>query len=86
MKNLKHYAGIILLIAALIVPFSSFWIAGLGLPVAAKATIIGLVTVGVPEVLTLVAIALMGKEVYVALKDRLFSAFKKSSGTVGSVQ
>ncbi len=72
MKDLKIYLGIGLLVLSFIAPFLSFFVAAMNISIAAKATIIGLLTVGVPEVLAVLAVALLGKEAF----DLLLSKFR----------
>jgi hypothetical protein len=49
------------------------------LPVAWKTTISGALAVGVPEVMSLLAVAIMGKAGFRYLKDRIFSFLKKQA-------
>ncbi len=93
MKNFKSILAVALLIVAVLMPLAGFWVATLALPTAMKATIIGLLTLGGPEIVSIIAAALLGKEAYVALKAKLRSFFRKSavqpslkkSHTVGSL-
>lgn len=78
MKNFKTVLAVALLIGALLLPLAGFWVATLSLSAAAKATIIGLLSLGGPELLCVFAAALLGKEAYMALKGKVFTAFRKS--------
>ena len=48
-----------------------------GLPMKWKTIISGMLAVGIPEVFTVVAIAIMGKSGYNLIKDRIFRFLKK---------
>jgi len=61
---LKFYLGVLLFGLSFLLPLLSFWIASLPLPVAVKGTVIGIVTVGGPEVLIVAAVALLGKQAF----------------------
>ena len=69
-KDWKFYLGIILLILSCLIPFLGFWIASLPWPVAVKGVIIGLLTVGGPEVVALLAVALLGKTAFDLIADK----------------
>lgn len=76
MKDIKIYLGVGLLILSCVAPFLSFFVAGLNISLAAKATIIGLLTVGVPEVLAVLAVALLGKEAFDLLVAKFWGVFR----------
>ncbi len=73
LKNLKFYLGIALLVAASLIPLLGVWVATLNLSAAVKATVIGILTVGGPEVLAIAAVALLGKEAFELLKSKMLS-------------
>jgi hypothetical protein len=52
-------------------------VTGLPLPVATKTLLSGLLIFGLPQVLTVIAIAIVGKSGFHYLKDRLFGVAKK---------
>ena len=85
MKNLKFLLGTIFLIASILIPFAGFWVASLPLSLAIKGPIIGLLTVGGPEVLAIVAVAILGKEAFELLRRKLLSTLNRLTprGTVG---
>jgi hypothetical protein len=69
--------GIIVFAVGFLSPLLIPIVAGMNLPLAWKATLSGLLSVGVPEVFTIAAIALMGKKGFRYLKSRIFEFFKK---------
>ncbi|MBX9685403.1 MAG: transporter suffix domain-containing protein [Candidatus Obscuribacterales bacterium] len=73
MKSLKFCAGIILFLLSFLVPLAGFWIAKLDLPVEIKGTVIALLTVGGPEVLAILAVALLGKETFDLISKKLLT-------------
>jgi len=83
-KDVKFYLGIALLVLSCLIPFAGFWIASLNLPLAVKGTIIGLLTVGGPEVLIIAAVALLGKPAFELITGKLKSFLHrfKPSGPV----
>ena len=87
-KNLKFYLGIILLVCSFIVPLLGFWVASLPLPLAVKGTIIGILTVGGPEVLAIIAVALLGKEAFEVFKSKALGVLSKLApqGSVSKTQ
>ncbi len=77
LKGWKLCVGIGLLVLSLIVPLLGFWVATLPLPVATKGIIIGILSVGGPEVLAIAAVSLLGKEAFDWLRSRLMSSLKE---------
>jgi hypothetical protein len=71
MQKIKLYLGITMILLSFLVPLLGFWVASLDLPVAVKGMVIGLLTVGGPEVLVLIAISLLGKEAFTAITSRV---------------
>jgi hypothetical protein len=85
MKNrLRFYLGLSCFVLSWILPLFGFLVAGLDLPLAARATIIGLLTVGGPEILGILAVVCLGKENLVHIKDKVLGYVKliKPSGPV----
>ena len=66
-----------LFILSLISPLAIPLVALLNLPLAWKATLSGALLVGVPEALSLLAVALLGKAGFSYLKGKIFGIFKK---------
>jgi hypothetical protein len=66
-----------LFVVSCIIPLFGLWLASTPLPLVIKGPLIGILTVGVPEVLAIVAIALLGRQVFDRLKDKVFSCLKK---------
>ncbi len=85
MRGLKFKIGAFLLIASCLIPLLGLWVATLSLPLEIKGPIIGLLTVGGPELLALAAAAILGKEAFDLLRNKLLSALHKLAprGSVG---
>lgn len=77
LKNAKFYLGIVLLVLSCLVPLAGFWVASLPLPVTLKGTMIGLLTVGGPEVMALAAVALLGKEAFDMLTGKALAMLSR---------
>jgi hypothetical protein len=69
--------GIIIFVVGFLSPLLIPVIAAMGLPTAWKAAISGLLAVGIPEVFSLVAIAVVGKSGFKYLKGRIFALLRK---------
>jgi hypothetical protein len=81
MQKLRFYAGLAFFILAWILPLFSIVVAKLNLSLGTKALIIGLLTVGGPEVLGLLAVLCLGKENLLYLKGRVFAWLKRLKPT-----
>lgn len=77
MNNLRFYLGIIFFILAWILPLFSIVVVRLNLPMGVKATIIGLLTVGGPELLGLLAVLCLGKENLIYIKNKFLVWLKR---------
>lgn len=77
MKKLKFYLGIALLACSLLIPLAGIWIATWKIPLALKGTIIGILTVGGPELLAILAVALLGKEAFELFTHKALSWLSK---------
>jgi hypothetical protein len=69
--------GLIILVVGWLSPLCIPVITATELPTRWKTIISGLLAVGIPEVFTVVAIAIMGKSGYNLIKERIFSFLKK---------
>ncbi|MBX9772744.1 MAG: hypothetical protein K2X29_15300 [Candidatus Obscuribacterales bacterium] len=83
-KRVKFYLGITLLILSAVLPLLGFWVARLDLHLAIKSTIIGLLTLGAPEVLIIASVALLGKDAFDLITGKIRAALHriKPSGPV----
>jgi hypothetical protein len=77
-KDWRFYAGIAALLLAMVLPLFGLAVPLLGLSTAPSALLIGVLVAGGPEVLLLVAAALLGK-------DTLHAFFYKAKHVVGRV-
>ena len=73
----RFRAGLIVLIVGWLRPLLIPLVAGSSLPTEWKTIISGLLAVGIPEVFTLAAVAIMGRQGYDLIKDRIFRFLKK---------
>ncbi len=64
-------------VVGLLCPLAIPWVANSGLPVGWKAVLSGLLLLGIPELLMLVAAAVLGKSGFHFLKGLLFAFFKR---------
>ena len=69
--------GLIILVVGWLSPLCIPVITATELPTRWKTIISGLLAVGIPEVFTVAAIAIMGKSGYNLIKERIFSFLKK---------
>ena len=69
--------GLIILIVGWLSPLLIPFITGTSLTTEWKSIISGLLAVGIPEVFTVAAIAIMGKSGYNLIKERIFNILKK---------
>ncbi len=77
MKNkLRFYLGLISYVMAWILPLSGFLVVRLNLSPGVKAAIIGLLTMGIPELLVILAIVLLGKKNLLMIKDKILAFLK----------
>ena len=74
MKNrLRFYLGLSCFVLSWILPLFGFLVARLDLPLGVRATIIGLLTVGGPEILGILAVVCLGKENLIVIKDKILA-------------
>ena len=80
-KDWKYYLGITFLVLSFLIPAIGFIFPFLGLPTALAAILIGVFTVGIPEVMIILAVFCLGKETFnfepILIKNfsRLFGSF-----------
>lgn len=77
-KNWKYYTGMTFLWLSLVLPLIGFTIPFLGLHPALTATIMGLLTVGGPEVAIILAVIFLGKKTFLYYKEKFFKLFKRT--------
>ncbi|QVL56708.1 MAG: transporter suffix domain-containing protein [Simkaniaceae bacterium] len=71
-KDWKYYLGMTFLILSFLIPAIGFIFPFLGLPTALAAALLGVFTVGIPEVMILLAVLLLGKETFNYYKNKIF--------------
>jgi len=77
MLKIRFYAGLSFFVLAWILPFFGILVAKLNLALSTKAVIIGLLTLGGPELLGLLAVLCLGKENLLFIKERIFTWLKR---------
>jgi hypothetical protein len=73
----RFYLGLAFLALSLILPLFGLLVARLPLSLAAKAAIIGLLTVGGPELCGILAVACLGKENLLRIKQKLMALLRR---------
>lgn len=76
-SKLRFYLGVVFFALAWILPLFGILVAKLSLSLGTKATIIGLLTVGGPELLGLLAVLCLGKENLIFLKKKFLDWLKR---------
>lgn len=74
-KGWRFYTGVVVLILSLVLPLFAFLVPLLGLSTGLSAVVIGLLVAGGPEVLGLLAVALLGKDIFQYLRYKAKRAF-----------
>jgi len=80
-KKTRLYAGMILLFLSVISPMFGFLVLKTNWSAMVKTTVIGLLTAGIPEILILLAAAILGKENFELIKAKAFSVLKRLKPT-----
>ncbi len=76
-RQVRLYVGFTFLMLSFICPLFGILIAQLDLSIGLKASIIGLLSLGIPEILIIAAAATLGKENYEIIKSRCLSYLKR---------
>lgn len=69
--------GGVIFVVGLLCPLSIPWVASSGLPAGWKAVLSGLLLLGIPELMMMLAAAVLGKSGFHFLKGLLFGIFKR---------
>lgn len=77
MNNMRFYLGVIFFVLAWVLPLFGILVAKLDLSLSTKAAIIGLLTVGGPELLGLLAVLCLGKANLLLLKNKILAWLKR---------
>jgi len=87
-KDIKFYLGVSLLALSFLLPFFGFWVTTLPLPIAVKGVIIGGLTVGGPEVVAVLAVALLGKQTFDLITGKCLTLLGRLAphGSVGRLR
>ncbi|MBX9567848.1 MAG: hypothetical protein K2X77_03095 [Candidatus Obscuribacterales bacterium] len=73
----KLIIGIALFALSIFIPLLGIWVAQTTLPVAIKTLIIGILTFGGPEILAVLAVAVLGKEAFDLIAGKIFAVLGK---------
>jgi hypothetical protein len=76
-KKFRFYLGLVCLVLSFVLPLFGFLVAQMNWSIALKTIIIGLLTVGGPELFAILAVILLGKETFIYLKDKFFALLKR---------
>lgn len=76
-SQLKFYLGMALFVLYIIMPLFGFCVAATNWPVAAKSATIGILSIGGPEVVAILAVVLLGREAFDRLKLQLLSTLQR---------
>lgn len=79
-KDWKYYTGMTCMVLALVLPLFGFLVPMLDLPILFSATIIGILTVGGPEIMVMLGAILLGKQTAYYYKEKFLALFKKKPG------
>ncbi len=74
--GVRFYLGLFFFGLSWLMPFSGIWIAGSSLPPVVKTLLIGLLSIGGPEIVGLIAIAILGKDCFEFLMSKAFGILK----------
>ena len=87
-RKVRLYVGVTFLILSFVCPLFGILVAQLDLPLGVKASLIGLLSLGIPEVLIIAAAATLGKENYEIIKVRCIGYLKRlvPSAKVGRIR
>ncbi|MCP5504300.1 MAG: transporter suffix domain-containing protein [Chlamydiales bacterium] len=81
-KDWKYYLGMTFLVLSFLIPAIGFVFPFLGLPTTLAATLVGIFTVGIPEVMIILAVLCLGKETFNYYKQKIFKKRKGQSKPV----
>jgi hypothetical protein len=73
----RFHLGLIILVVGWLSPLCIPVITATELPIRWKTIISGMLAVGIPELFTILAIAIMGKSGYILIKEHIFRFFRK---------
>lgn len=76
-KGFRLYLGLFFFALSWLMPLTGFIIADSKLPAAFKAILIGIFSVGGPEIVAIIAIAILGKESFEFITGKAFGFLKK---------
>ena len=77
-KDWKYYTGMTCMVLSLLLPLLGFVIPFIGLPVGVSAVLVGLLTVGGPEIMVILAVVFLGKQTFNYYKQKFFALFKRT--------
>jgi hypothetical protein len=77
-RGWRFYAGLTALVLSCLLPLSAILVPMLGLPVAQSTVLAGVLVAGAPEVLCILAVALLGKETFQYFIHRAKSALRRA--------
>lgn len=75
--GIRLYLGLFFFGLSWLMPFTGIVIAGSKLPAEAKTVLIGLLSIGGPEIVAVIAIGILGKECFEYICSKVLGQFKK---------
>jgi hypothetical protein len=77
-KDWRFYTGMAAMALAIVMPLAALFVPLLGLPTAQSAVLAGILLAGGPEVLCILAVALLGKDTFKYFTHRATQAFRRA--------
>ena len=77
-KDWRFYAGMAAMVLAVVMPLAAVFVPVLGLPTAQSAVLAGILLAGGPEVLCILAVALLGKDTFKYFAHKATNAFRRA--------
>jgi hypothetical protein len=77
-RDWRFYSGVTAMVLAVVMPLCALLVPVLGLPTAQSAVLVGVLVAGGPEVLCILAVALLGKDTFQYFTHQAKSAFRRA--------
>jgi hypothetical protein len=77
-RDWRFYSGMAAMVLSVVVPLSAVFVPVLGLPAAQSAVLAGVLLAGVPEVLCILAVVLLGKDTFQYFAHQATRAFRRA--------
>jgi hypothetical protein len=77
-RDWRFYSGVTAIVLAVVMPLCAFLVPMLGLPTAQSAVLVGVLVAGGPEVLCILAVALLGKDTFQYFTHQAKRVFRRA--------